>query len=62
MSDEDRDAYVAQKQPERRELSAQMKELVAKRDDYVAEAKKNEPSSAPAFDTEVSRLLTEQLK
>lgn len=62
LSAEDRDAYVAQKQEERRKLSAQMKELVAKRDDYVAEAKKNEPSSAPAFDTEVSRLLTEQLK
>lgn len=62
LSEDEREAYVAQKQTERRQLSEQMKELVARRDAHVAEARKNEPSAAPAFDTEVSRLLTEQLK
>jgi len=62
LSGEEQDAYVIRKQAERRELSAQMRELVAKRDTFVAEAKKDTPASMPAFDTEVSRLLSEQLK
>eukprot|EP00903_Cladosiphon_okamuranus_P001839 g1837.t1 len=62
LPEEEQSAFVEQKQAERRALSAQMKELVAKRDDYVAEAKKSEASAVPAFDTEVSRLLAEQLK
>ena len=62
LSEDEQSAFVEQKQAERRTLSVQMKELVAKRDAYVAEARKSEASAAPAFDTEVSRLLAEQLK
>ncbi|WP_422377063.1 vWA domain-containing protein [Roseibium sp.] len=61
LAEEEQRAFVAQKLAERRELSAQMKELVAKRDAHVADARKSEASAAPAFDTEVSRILEEQL-
>lgn len=61
LPEAERDAYVEKKQAERRALSEEMKDLVAKRDEFVTEAKRSEPSAAPAFDTEVSRILTEQL-